>query len=171
MNHPWKSTDDWFEDVRENGLTNSWNGEHSYEEAYSNAALKTAKESQIIESSGRGCQHHTKGGNAVCQVSHACQGPPRMIEIFPGTHVRLRGADETWSAIRSDFYMPAVCLDCDVTVFCIEDAEFILCPHCRVISPLENSVLSKPVGEGGVGLGFTFEQLSRWQEEILQLRL
>ena len=35
-----------------------------------------------------------------------------MIEVSPGTHVRLRGAAETWEAVQADFYTPCQCLVC-----------------------------------------------------------
>jgi hypothetical protein len=85
------------------------------------------------------------------------------IEISPGVHVRLRGADETWKAIENDFYMPAECICCESTIFCIQNADYILCPDCRVVSRMED--LSSH-GMGGVGLGFKYEDLARWQEAI-----
>jgi hypothetical protein len=92
--------------------------------------------------------------------------PPRTtIEISPGVHVLLRGADETWKAIANDFYMPAECICCESTIFCIQDADYILCPDCRVVSCMENPPSH---GVGGVGLGFKYEDLARWQEDILR---
>jgi hypothetical protein len=87
----------------------------------------------------------------------------QTIEISPGVHVRLRGADETWKAIENDFYMPAECICCESTIFCIQNADYILCPDCRVVSRMED--LSSH-GMGGVGLGFKYEDLARWQEAI-----
>jgi hypothetical protein len=89
----------------------------------------------------------------------------QTIEISPGVHVRLRGADETWKAIENDFYMPAECICCESTIFCIQNADYILCPDCRVVSRMED--LSSH-GMGGVGLGFKYEDLARWQEAILR---
>jgi hypothetical protein len=87
------------------------------------------------------------------------------IEISPGVHVRLRGADETWKAVENDFYMPAECICCESTIFCIQNADYILCPDCRVVSRMEG--LSSH-GMGGVGLGFKYEDLARWQDAILR---
>ncbi len=90
--------------------------------------------------------------------------PPRTtIEISPGVHVRLRGADETWKAIANDFYMPAECICCETTIFCIQNADYVLCPDCRVVSCMEDP---SSRGVGGVGLGFKYEDLARWQEDI-----
>jgi hypothetical protein len=94
--------------------------------------------------------------------------PPSLhptIEISPGVHVRLRGADETWKAVENDFYMPAECICCESTIFCIQNADYVLCPDCRVVSRMEE--LSSH-GMGGVGLGFKYEDLARWQESILR---
>jgi hypothetical protein len=98
------------------------------------------------------------------------QTPPSecSIEISPGVHVRLRGADETWKAIEHDYYMPAECICCESTVFCIQDADYVLCPDCRVVIRLGGSS-SRGIG-GGVSLGFKYEDLARWQEDILRAR-
>jgi hypothetical protein len=93
---------------------------------------------------------------------------PTTIEISPGVHVRLRGADETWKAVENDFYMPAECICCESTIFCIQNADYILCPDCRVVSRMEDP---SSHGMGGVGLGFKYEDLARWQESILRDQL
>jgi hypothetical protein len=85
------------------------------------------------------------------------------IEVSPGEHLRLRGAEETWRAVQVDFYMPSECMCCTLTVFCIQDASFILCPACRVVSPM---VGASAGCQGGVGLGFTMEDLAKWQQDI-----
>jgi hypothetical protein len=92
---------------------------------------------------------------------------PSSIEISPGVQVRLRGADETWRAIEYDYYMPAECICCESTIFCIQDADYVLCPDCRVVSRLEGS---SSRGMGGVGLGFKYGDLARWQDEIARAR-
>ena len=94
--------------------------------------------------------------------------PNATIEISPGVHVRLRGADETWKAIANDFYMPAECICCESMIFCIQNADYILCPDCRVVSRMENPSPCGVGDVGGVGLGFKYEDLARWQEDILR---
>jgi hypothetical protein len=88
-----------------------------------------------------------------------------MIEVAPGQYMRLRGADETWTAIQDDFYAPCVCYACDLTLFCIQNATYVLCPQCQVVNPFDGDE-----SKGGVGLGFTIESLSKWQNEILMRR-
>lgn len=88
----------------------------------------------------------------------------KTIEVSPGEHLRLRGADETWRAVQLDYYSPYECMCCSLTVFCILDAAFVLCPACRVVSPTVGSLAHG--SDGGVGLGFTIEDLAKWQEEI-----
>jgi hypothetical protein len=90
------------------------------------------------------------------------------IEIFPGVYVRLRGADETWKAIENDYYMPAECICCESTIFCIQNADYVLCPDCRVVSRMESLSYRRT---GGVGLGFKYEDLARWQDTILRDQL
>jgi hypothetical protein len=94
--------------------------------------------------------------------------PQSTIEISPGVHVRLRGADETWKAIANDFYMPAECICCESMIFCIQNADYVLCPDCRVVSRMENPSSCGAGDIGGVGLGFKYEDLARWQEDILR---
>jgi hypothetical protein len=88
-----------------------------------------------------------------------------MIEVAPGKLMQLRGADETWHAIHNDFYSPCMCVCCEQTLFCIKNAAYVLCPACRVISPMEH----RPgESEGGVGLGFTMENLAQWQNDMFR---
>ena len=116
----------------------------------------------------------------IASLHQQSQQPPpdQMIEIVPGTWLRLRGADETWACIERDFYLPVMCFGCSAELCCIQDADYVLCPTCRVVSPMngipENDGSAgrgnENVGNGGVGLGFTFTDLMRWQSEILARR-
>jgi hypothetical protein len=101
----------------------------------------------------------------------------KMIEICPGSLVRLRGADETYEAVRNDFYIPCQCMICscsdndnpfrdDEPLFCIQDADFFLCPNCKSICPLDDGTANGSRNGGGVGLGFTMEMLVQIQDEI-----
>lgn len=86
----------------------------------------------------------------------------QKIQVAPGEWLPLRGAAETWAAVQSDFYMPTGCVCCEQTIFCIQDAAFVLCPICKVVSP----GFGEEAMEGGVGLGFTMEELANWQKDI-----
>jgi hypothetical protein len=114
----------------------------------------------------------------------------RTIEILPGVCVQLRGAEETWDCIERDFFMPCMCFGCSHELCCIQDADYVLCPQCRVVSPMDTTFYSSESTnanaaasstststsaddiehEGGVGLGFTFDDLLKWQGEIIQGR-
>jgi len=94
----------------------------------------------------------------------------KMIEIAPNQWLRLRGADETWAAIEHDFYAPAYCYGCMLELCCIRDADCILCPACRVVSPVRVTDSATAMSNGGVGLGFTFDDLRKWQSEIAAAR-
>ena len=50
---------------------------------------------------------------------------------------------------------------------CIMDASYVLCPVCKVVNPMEGSADGL---EGGVGLGFTLDDLREFQSEILLRR-
>lgn len=90
--------------------------------------------------------------------------PIKTIEISDGVHLPLRDADETMKAVLNDFYVPCNCFGCDNNedpIFCIQDADFVVCPLCKTVSALEGG--GDACGSGGVGLGFTLETLSKIQ--------
>uniref|UniRef100_A0A7S3DSH9 Uncharacterized protein n=1 Tax=Entomoneis paludosa TaxID=265537 RepID=A0A7S3DSH9_9STRA len=100
--------------------------------------------------------------------------PAAMVEISPGVQVKLRGASETKECVRRDFFVPCQCCSCDLDMFCIQDADYVLCPQCRVVNPLDthNNNDSKdskqPTGPGGgLGLGFTMTDLAQMQQEAM----
>jgi len=100
-----------------------------------------------------------------------------MIEISPSEFLPLRGAAETWRAVQCDFYVPSCCMACELTIFCIQDADYVICPTCHSVSPVDGAIsLDESVGRraglgGGVGLGFTYDDLAKWQEDIAVTRL
>lgn len=83
------------------------------------------------------------------------------IEISPGVSVRLRGRDETMLAVYRDEFVPLDCLSCGQMIFCMQNARLVVCPICRVVSPLMNP----DEDNEGVGLGFTLEDLCEWHEQ------
>jgi hypothetical protein len=91
-----------------------------------------------------------------------------VIEVAPGVKLRLRGSQETWAAISRDFYVPGLCWGCSETIFVIQDAAYVLCPTCRTVSPMDGTFENPEVS--GVGLGFTFEELVLWQQQIADER-
>lgn len=97
------------------------------------------------------------------------RGARKMVEVIPGVHARLRGSEETYQAIQEDFYVPTICDCCSSTVFVIQDAGYVLCPDCRVVYTVEEPSSRSRV-EGGVGLGFKYKELIRWQQEIIEAR-
>jgi hypothetical protein len=89
-----------------------------------------------------------------------------LIQVEPGIQAPLRGSDETWEAIKQDFYIPGMCLSCDITLFVIQDAAYVLCPDCHCVNVMEGDFVDRIAA--GVGLGFKYDDLMRWQLEILQ---
>ena len=83
-----------------------------------------------------------------------------QIEIMPGLEVPLRGSAETKEAIRRGTVTNAECMQCTKTLNCIDDAEYVLCPSCRCVSPVGG--FSHPRrGSFGVGLGFESHMVCR----------
>jgi hypothetical protein len=91
-----------------------------------------------------------------------------MIQVAPGISAPLRGSEETWEAIKQDFYVPGMCLACDVTLFVIQDAAYVLCPDCHCVNAMEGDFVDRIAA--GVGLGFKYDDLMRWQLEIVEER-
>jgi hypothetical protein len=96
-------------------------------------------------------------GMAVEQIAQ------RTIEIIPGVFVRFRVAVEMWKAIHDDFFLQCSCIFCNLTLLCIQDAAYVLCPACFNVSPMENL----EDYNDGMGPGFTREELLKWQNEII----
>lgn len=78
---------------------------------------------------------------------------PLLLEVAPGLEVRLRGSAETRRAIRKWEIVRVNCLECTVQLHCINNAEYLLCPLCRCVSPLR-IVMELAPDAHGVGLGF-----------------
>jgi hypothetical protein len=90
--------------------------------------------------------------------------PDPMYEVSPGVQERLRGAQETWSYLQRDFYLPTSCKGCSVELTCIKNLDYVLCPTCQVITSIDAPPEARGGGGGGgLGLGFTLEDLRKWE--------
>jgi hypothetical protein len=109
----------------------------------------------------------TIGGRSVRnqQYQKPCSSPKKdmnlpapdgqiEVEISPGVFALLRGAEETWRAIQTGNFETVVCVCCCSRMQCIADAEYVLCPECRVVSPVRNKYRERSdSGRRIVGLG------------------
>jgi hypothetical protein len=93
-----------------------------------------------------------------------------IVEVWPGFSAPLRGSNESLMAVAHDYYTPLVCIGCTSRIHCIADAQFIICPICRFISPVDQDTFrGEPLTvdmRWGIGLGFTQETLWYMQAEI-----
>ena len=135
---------------------------------------------EVTDSSGSGSSYSSVSESTSCWESHHDEKPrarnPGMVldqklpshvaslkhppiqrspcfptvEVAPGVSLRLRGAAETTWAIQNDFYIPIECVCCTQTILCIQDADYVLCPDCRVVGPIRPP---QERSNGGVGLG------------------
>jgi hypothetical protein len=113
--------------------------------------------------------YRSRHGHPEQQPQESDRRSDVIIEVAPGVQVVLRGSQETWEAIKDDFYMPCQCIGCDTSLFVIQDAAYVLCPQCYSIVPLDGEFIDRAVS--GVGMGFVIEDLMQWQQEILRDRL
>jgi hypothetical protein len=98
----------------------------------------------------RGKPHVPRGASSLAAADVV------TVEVAPGEFVPVRRALETREAIQRGFYKACTCICCNQRIYVIRDADFVLCPDCRVASPTidpqECDVVSGT--SGGVGLGF-----------------
>jgi len=86
--------------------------------------------------------------NVVPQQEEEEERP--FMEVEEGRFVPLRGSAETWQGIIEGKIQQADCWVCSTKLECLKDADFVLCPECRSITPLPEDP-NRHVG--GVGLG------------------
>jgi len=96
------------------------------------------------------------------------QQPPNrpLLEVAPGLLMHLMGTDETMKAIQAGHITVTSCVVCGMDVHCHSDSEYVLCPDCRVVSPvnqLDNANMAPQQG-GLVGLGIKTEMLLTMME-------
>jgi hypothetical protein len=96
-----------------------------------------------------------------------------QVEVTPGFFSPLRGSKETLAAISRGHSTNVSCFGCDTPLVCIADAEYVICPDCKVVSPTKRTMGDRklppkasfglpevPLMTGGVvGLGLRAEQL------------
>lgn len=98
-------------------------------------------------------------------------GPPKpnrpLLEVAPGLFMNLMGTDETMKAIQNGEITITSCVVCGMDVHCHNASEYVLCPDCRVVSPvnqLDNGGDNTPQQGGLVGLGVKTEMLITMME-------
>eukprot|EP00538_Stauroneis_constricta_P011434 CAMPEP_0119551438 /NCGR_PEP_ID=MMETSP1352-20130426/4696_1 /TAXON_ID=265584 /ORGANISM="Stauroneis constricta, Strain CCMP1120" /LENGTH=657 /DNA_ID=CAMNT_0007597497 /DNA_START=101 /DNA_END=2074 /DNA_ORIENTATION=+ len=74
-----------------------------------------------------------------------------MVQVAPNEYMHLRGADETWDCIMRGLALSVTCMECLASLQCVPDCQVVLCPRCKMMTPLFTS--SGGGGKGGVGLG------------------
>jgi hypothetical protein len=77
------------------------------------------------------------------------------LEISPGEFMILRGSAETWHALERGFIQTLDCWGCQCSLDCVRDAQLVICPECRTLSPVPSlkSDGSDKNPVGGVSLG------------------
>jgi hypothetical protein len=109
--------------------------------------------------------------NAPCSPNNR-----RCIEVTPGTYMPLIGTDETKVAMKEGRMIHTCCLMCNLQVVCTDEADCVLCPSCRGISPITSSSSSyrskqrqrhrrNSSSNGTVGLGLSESNYFQFQRE------
>jgi hypothetical protein len=76
-------------------------------------------------------------------ATYPTRPPPRFVkeavqvEVAPGHYMPLRGSDETMYAIEMGYSRTVTCFACQAHLSCVPDCELVICPDCRVLSPVD----------------------------------
>jgi hypothetical protein len=62
------------------------------------------------------------------------------IEVAPGVYKTLRRSDETVAALERGIHAVVTCFACNVALGTVPDCELVICPDCRVLSPMTNNI-------------------------------
>ena len=95
----------------------------------------------------------------------------QMIEISPEDVVPLRGSLQTWRAVKDGCITVTACHGCSVELHVVEDALYVVCPDCWVVSPVDQMMGGVPIeveedgNHHGVGLGVKAEEIIQWLDE------
>lgn len=100
------------------------------------------------------CQSALPACLSSTECQHGASNAP-LIEVCPGVFLKLRGSSETWHALQAGRVVKTNCHVCERRLWCIQDAEFVLCPDCRVVSPIEGRA---GIQGGGLGLGLRTDE-------------
>lgn len=79
-----------------------------------------------------------------------------QIQVADGVYMRLRGSQETQKAWDKGECIQTICFVCDVKLACVPDCDGVICPLCRLVSPVDYVPRAAGFGPsrvGGVGLG------------------
>ena len=71
-------------------------------------------------------------------LSVTWQGPQQTmdyIQVAPNLRLRLKGSIDTTLAIKERRIARHVCMNCRMTIGCIDSAHYVICPYCRCVLP------------------------------------
>lgn len=105
--------------------------------------------------------------------------PPKwyrpLVEIHPGYSVPLCGSEETWHSYCNNAVVRVDCAVCQTCLYCVESASLVLCPTCKLISPVSENKTNNVTGTRteSLGLGLSKEHAAeeletRQQRELLR---
>jgi hypothetical protein len=143
------------------------NNNNNNKDTYSDYSYHRRRQVEITTSStvDRGSDHYQRYRNPASSsrssspnrnLNPPASGGPIELEISPGVFAPLRGSEETWRAIQAGNIETIVCVCCCNRIQCIADAEYVICPECRVVSPVGDPYRGRPASgqhSRGVGLG------------------
>jgi hypothetical protein len=120
------------------------------------------QQQQYLDSDDQGYDSYSYSSRHEREDPHRQGGPPppsqslrdtrTLVEVVPGEFVPLRGSGETWQAIQAGRVMNTSCSCCFLKMLVLEHVDLVMCPGCRVISPVNEGR-----GGGGLGLGMAVD--------------
>lgn len=95
-----------------------------------------------------------------------------IVDVVPGLSVPLRGSVAAKAAVAHHWITAISCFGCAADIHCIADVSYTICPHCRIISPVDEKFFQgeEMSRRWGLGLGFTDDDLFLMQMEVAMAR-
>ncbi|CAB9527534.1 expressed unknown protein [Seminavis robusta] len=77
-----------------------------------------------------------------------------LVEVSPGVRVPYFGAAFTTRAIANQDHISTTCLVCDAYLSCMFGVEYVACPNCHAVSPVDERItMLYPQPPMGLGIG------------------
>jgi len=105
-----------------------------------------AKNNTKIRTSGRrnsaSISQRIDSNQMSSSSSSSSSSNPSTMEIAPNVRVPVRSSRETYEAVHQGQFTVVTCFVCAETLVCTNQAAFVLCPDCRVVSPIMSDITS-----------------------------
>eukprot|EP00549_Striatella_unipunctata_P012916 CAMPEP_0118716084 /NCGR_PEP_ID=MMETSP0800-20121206/27291_1 /TAXON_ID=210618 ORGANISM="Striatella unipunctata, Strain CCMP2910" /NCGR_SAMPLE_ID=MMETSP0800 /ASSEMBLY_ACC=CAM_ASM_000638 /LENGTH=210 /DNA_ID=CAMNT_0006622439 /DNA_START=18 /DNA_END=650 /DNA_ORIENTATION=+ len=125
-------------------------------------AIKTSQRSLFEGSRNLTIENEERELSDIWNSINSSSWPRPTIEVEADVFLPFRGSEETLYGFLAGQMQCGTCWGCCLEMQCLKDADFLLCPTCLTITPLDEDC-TRVVG--GVGLGMEPEPISTDRQE------